>query len=161
MSALLASNQITGMKRFATVKYVPKLLNTTLTKEAASVQSEIHFYKEEGAYHVHIQIFWIQKLTRVLIAPILIFTVLIAKVVFAQTTCLTIIMASALPAITLTTGMKRQECVSYAQKLMSLISNKENAFVQLSYLMILASNVSAVSSLNIGTKTQKPVNNAH
>lgn len=131
----------------------------TLTKEAASARSETHFFNPEGAFPVPIQTTGTQFQAPAPIAQTLIFIALIARSALAPTTHLMNTMESALLATTLITGIKPQECASFARKPMSLISSKENVSVLKSCPMILAFNVSTVSGQNIGMKIQERVNN--
>ena len=161
INVLHASSQTTGTRQRVTAKFAHKHLSTTLTKEAVSVRLETHFYSPEGAFLVPIQITGMQFQALALIVLKLIFIAPIARSAFAPTTRLTNIMESVLPVIILIIGIKPRECVLFAQKLLSLISSKEDASVLKNYLMIMASNVSVVSSQNTGIKILKHANNVH
>jgi hypothetical protein len=161
MNVLHASSQTTGTRQRAIAKFAHKHLSTTLTKETVSVQLQTHFYSPEGAFLVRIQITGMQFQALALIVLKLISIAPIARSAFAPTTRLTNIMESVLPVIILIIGIKPRECVLSAQKLMSLISSKKNASVLKNCLMILGSNVSAVSGQNTGIKTLKHANNVH
>lgn len=108
------------MKQLETVKCAHKLLNTTHTNELAFAQSEIHFCKAENVFRAHILNFGIPNLIIAQVAPTLICIALIARSVYAPIVRRMSIMASALAATFLITGIKLPECALFVQKLMNL-----------------------------------------
>jgi hypothetical protein len=109
------------MKQLGTVKCAHKLSNTTHTNELAFAQSETHFCKAENVFRAHILNIGISNLIIAQVAPTLIFIALKARSVYALIVRRMSIMASALAATFLITGIKPPECALFVQKLMNLM----------------------------------------